>query len=321
MPTVSMQYTCIRDGFKVSRIGLGCMGMSEFYGRTDDRQSLETLRAAPGHGINHFDTADVYGRGHNESLLARAFRDIGSDIMIASKFGVLRDSHGRFIGLNGRPAYVRQACEASLRRLNRNTIDLYYAHRLDPDVPLEETVGAMAELVSAGKVRYLGLCEVTASELQRAHKVHPITALQSEYSLWHREIERSVLPVCQELGIAVFAYSPLGRGFLSGQIHSPGSLEQDDWRRSDPRLQGEALEKNRVFIETISEMAGRLHATPAQLALAWLLHRHDNVIPIPGTRHPRRLAENARSASIHFQPGDLLELDRLPVTAHKDNGN
>jgi len=291
------------------------MGMSEFYGRTDDGQSLKTLHSALVQGINHFDTADVYGCGHNETLLARAFSYRSDKIVIASKFGVLRDKDGEFTGLNGRPEYVRQACDASLKRLGRDCIDIYYAHRLDPAVPVEETVGAMADLVAAGKVGYLGLCEVSPSELRRAHAVHPITALQCEYSLWHRGIEREILPICRKLGIALIAYSPLGRGFLTGRIRSPDSLEPGDSRRSDPRLQEPALEKNLACVETIVTIARHKGMAPAQVVLAWLLHQGYTVIPIPGTRHPDRLVENTGALDVQFTHHELSELQQL----HQDN--
>lgn len=321
---VKMQYTAIDDGLCLSRIGLGCMGMSEFYGRSDDNQSMNTLRSARDHGINFFDTADVYGSGHNESLLAKTFGSGVGQVIVASKFGVLRDDRGRFTGLDGRPEYIRQACDASLKRLNRECIDIYYAHRLDPAVPVEETVGAMADLVSAGKIRYLGLCEVSSTELQRAHEVHPITVLQSEYSLWHRDVEQTILPVCGELGVAFVAFSPLGRGFLTGDIHCLESLEENDWRRSDPRLQGPAIQKNLAYVETISGIAGDKGVTAAQVALAWLLHQEGTVIPIPGTRHPDRLVENIGALAIRLTPDELSKLqNQLPgtaVTANQQGG-
>lgn len=306
-----MQFTTINTGLNVSRIGLGCMGMSEFYGSTDDKQSIATLHTALELGINHFDTADVYGSGHNESLLARAFASRTDGIIIASKFGVMRDKNGGFTGLNGRPEYVRQACEDSLKRLNRGCIDLYYAHRLDPEVPVEETVGAMVDLISAGMVRYLGLCEVTPSELQRAHAVHPVTALQSEYSLWHREIEQEIVPICRKLGIALIAYSPLGRGFLTGRIRTPESLEPGDSRQTDPRLQEPVLGKNLASVKTIASIAREKGLTSAQVALAWVLHQNDMVIPIPGTRHPDRLVENTRALDVQFTQNELSELQQL----------
>lgn len=315
-----MQYIAINNELNLPRIGLGCMGMSEFYGSSDDTQSLKTLQTALEYGVNFFDTADVYGSGRNESLLARAFSSSPGEIVIASKFGVLRGGDGTFTGLNGRPEYVRQACEASLKRLNRNSIDIYYAHRLDPEVPVEETVGAMAELVSTGKVRYLGLCEVSSTELQRAHEVHPITVLQSEYSLWHRGVEQTILPVCAELGVAFVAFSPLGRGFLAGRIPSVESLEPGDWRRSDPRLREPALRENLAYLETITTIARDKGATPAQVALAWLLTRDDTVIPIPGTRHPDRLVENTGALDIRFTPDELSKLEH-PLSGAEDTGN
>lgn len=283
-----------RQGLEVSAIGLGCMGMSDFYGPSDEKRSLEVLNHALDIGINFLDTADMYGiDGANERLLSQVLQHRREEIVLATKFGNVRAPDGAFLGIDGRPGYVRQACDASLRRLGVDHIDLYYQHRVDPDVPIEDTVGAMAELVQAGKVRHLGLSEAAGATVRRAARVHPIAALQSEYSLWSRDVEDDALPVCEELGIGFVAYSPLGRGFLTGAIDTPERLDSSDWRRRNPRFQQENLALNLELVRAVKEIAQELDCTPAQLALAWLLHRSPHIVPIPGTRRIARLEENA----------------------------
>jgi len=260
-------------GLTISPIGLGCMGMSEFYGKADDAQSTALIRHALDAGVNFFDTADVYGQGANERLLGAAVRDRRDDVVLATKFGSVRDESGRWLGRNGTPSYVAACCDASLARLGIDTIDLYYQHRVDPETPIEETVGAMAALVRAGKVRFLGLSEATPDQIRRAHAVHPITALQTEYSLWSRDPEAELLELCKELGITFVAYSPLGRGFLTGAIASPDQLAANDFRKNNPRFRGENFDKNLELVRVVRAMASDRQITPAQLALAWVLHR------------------------------------------------
>jgi aryl-alcohol dehydrogenase-like predicted oxidoreductase len=296
---------------EVSAIGLGCMGMSDFYGPADEAQSLAVLNHALDIGINFLDTADMYGVGANERLLAQVLRTRRQDVVLATKFGNVRAPDGQFLGINGRPEYVKSACDASLQRLGVDHIDLYYQHRVDRSVPIEETVGAMAELVKAGKVRHLGLSEAGAQTLRRAAKVHPITALQSEYSLWSRDVETEVLPTCRELGIGFVAYSPLGRGFLTGAIRSADTLAPDDWRRQNPRFQGDNLAANLKLVDAVKSLAQERGGTPAQLALAWLLSRGDDIVPIPGTRRVERLNENAGAASMALSPLELERIDRV----------
>jgi aryl-alcohol dehydrogenase-like predicted oxidoreductase len=283
---------------EVSAIGLGCMGMSEFYGRSNDQASIDLLHRALDIGIDFFDTADVYGVGANERLLAQVLRTRRKDVVLATKFGNVRAANGASLGIDGRPEYVRSACDASLQRLGVEQIDLYYQHRVDRKVPIEETVGAMAELVRAGKVRFLGLSEASPATIRRAVKVHPIAALQTEYSLWSRDAEADVLPLCKELGIGFVAYSPLGRGFLTGAITSPDQLDATDWRRQNPRFQQENLAANLALVDAVKEVAAARGCTPAQLALAWLLSRDRQIVPIPGTRHVQRLEENAGATAI-----------------------
>jgi len=299
------------DGPDVSAIGLGCMGMSDFYGPAEEARSIEVIHRALDLGVDFFDTADMYGVGRNELLVGRALRDRRDRAVIATKFGNVRAPDGTFLRIDGSPAYVRQACEASLRRLGVDVIDLYYQHRVDPQVPIEETVGAMADLVREGKVRYLGLSEAAPDTIRRAHAVHPISALQTEYSLWSREAEDELLPLCRELGITYVAYAPLGRGFLTGAIRRIDDLAPDDWRRSNPRFQGENFRRNLALVDAVQEMARAKGCTPAQLAIAWVLARHDHIVPIPGTRRIDRLEENVGALDVTLTQEDLDRLDAI----------
>lgn len=300
-----------RSGLSVSAIGLGCMGMSEFYGPSDDEQSLATLSAALDLGINFFDTADMYGVGHNERLLGRFLKGRRDRVILATKFGNVRGPNGERLGVSGTPDYVRSACDASLGRLGIDTIDLYYQHRVDPRTPIEETVGAMKGLVEAGKVRFLGLSECSVATLRKAHAVHPITAVQIEYSLWSREPEQEMLAVCRELGVAFVAYSPLGRSFLTGAVSGPESLAAGDFRRDNPRFSGDALKTNLALVEALKDFAAAKGATSAQIALAWILNKQDNVIPIPGTRRQKYLEENVAATRIRLSPEEVATLDAL----------
>jgi len=300
-----------RNGPEVSAIGLGCMAMSEFYGPHDDEQSVNTIRRALDLAVNFLDTADVYGRGHNEELVGRAIRGRRNRVILASKFGIVRSADPEARGVSGHPKYVKACCDASLKRLAVDTIDVYYQHRVDPQVPIEDTVGAMAELVQAGKVRFLGLSEAGAETLRRAAAVHPITALQSEYSLWTRDVEQEILKTCRELGVGFVAYSPLGRGFLAGQVRRLEDLAENDWRRFNPRFARENFSRNLALVQQLEEFAAGKGCTSAQVALAWLLARGKDIVPIPGTRRIQRLEENIRALEVQLTPDDMQRLDEL----------
>ncbi|EXX71731.1 aldo/keto reductase [Rhizophagus irregularis DAOM 181602=DAOM 197198] len=301
-----------KTGVKISAIGLGCMGMSDFYGSADEQGNINVLNRAIDLGSTFWDTSDIYGNGANEILLSKVLKDKRDKVFLCTKFGTLRDSNGAFIGVSGKPEYVRQACERSLKRLGVDYIDLYYQHRMDPNTPIEDTVGALAELVKEGKVKYIGLSECSAETLRRAHKVHLIAAIQMEYSPWTIDIETNgIVEACRELGVTIVAYSPLGRGFLTGKYKSIDDFEPDDFRRTFPRFQGENFDKNLEIVRKFEEFANKKGVTPSQLCLAWVLAQGDNIVAIPGTKKIKYLEENLEGTRIHLTPEELSEIRQI----------
>ena len=300
-----------KSTLSVSALGLGCMGMSEFYGQRDDEQSIRVIHRSLDLGMDFLDTADMYGVGANEELVGKAIHGKRDKVILATKFGNVRGTDGSFKGVNGKPEYVRSACEASLKRLGVDSVDLYYQHRVDPNTPIEETVGAMAELVRQGKVRHLGLSEASTQTLRRAVKIHPIAALQTEYSLWTRDVETEILPTCRELGIGFVAYSPLGRGFLTGQFKKFEDLPANDRRRDFPRFQGENFDKNLQLVKQLEQMAAKKRCQPSQLALAWVLSRGQDIVPIPGTKRLKYLEENAAAVEVKLSAAELHQIESV----------
>jgi aryl-alcohol dehydrogenase-like predicted oxidoreductase len=306
-----MQQRQLGQGLTVSALGLGCMGMSEAYGTRDEPEAIATIHQALDLGVNFLDTADAYGFGHNEELVGQAILNRRDRVTIATKFGIVRDKDGSFVAINGKPEYVRSACEASLRRLGVEAIDLYYQHRVDPNTPIEETVGAMAQLVQEGKVRFLGLSEAAPQTIRRAHAIHPITALQNEYSLWSREVENEILPTCRELGISLVAFSPLGRGILTSQVKHLDDLPDDDLRRRLPRFQGDNFQRNLELVQRLEAIAIEKACQPAQLALAWVLAQGKDILPIPGTKRRKYLKENIAALEVELTASDLEQINEV----------